>query len=122
MAKLPPIDVPAYWIRDLLHRGRRDEALAKLDAAIASGKAGAKTRALAEYLRTAKRGRQPFGATHLWYDIGIDNDEMREAGLSYADRMDKLGAKYMLAKTQIETAIAKFEAGMAAIGEENRDD
>ncbi|WFU89018.1 hypothetical protein QA644_08240 [Rhizobium sp. CC1099] len=121
MAKLPPIDVHAYWVRNLLHRGKRPEALARLNAAIDSGKAGPETIALADYLANAKRGRQPFGATYLWYEIGIDNDEMRAAGIAYDERMDRLGGRYMLAKTQIETAVAKFEASMDAVRNEERD-
>lgn len=120
MAKIPPIDVQAYWIRDLLHRGRRQEALDRLQTIMASGKAGTETVALAEYLATAKRGRQPFGATHLWYEIGTDNDELRDSGASYEERMSKLGSRYMLARTQIETAIAKFEAAMEEIRSDDR--
>ncbi|TCU13087.1 hypothetical protein [Rhizobium sullae] len=120
MAKLPPIDTEAFWIRDLLHRGKRADALARLRAVIDAGRAGPEAKALAEYLATAKRGRQPFGATHLWYEIGIDNDEMRTAGVGYEERMDKLGGRFMLAKTQIETAVAKYEASMDALREEAR--
>ncbi|WP_455873075.1 hypothetical protein [Rhizobium yanglingense] len=58
--------------------------------------------------------------THLWYDIGIDNDDLRTAGVGYEERMDKLGGRYMLAKTQIETAVAKYEASMDALREEGR--
>jgi hypothetical protein len=115
VAKLPPIDVNAFWIRDLLHRGQREEALTRLERVIATGRAGAETLALAEFLKRAKRGRPPFGATHLWYSIGAENDEMRCAGATYEQRMDRLGAKYMLARTQVETAVAKYEAGMEAI-------
>lgn len=120
MAKLRGIDIQAYWIRDLLHRGKRKEALKRLSEIMATGQAGAETIGLADYLASAKRGRQPFGATHLWYDIGIENDEMREAGTSYEERMSALGVKYMLAKTQIETAVAKFEAAMDAIRTDER--
>ncbi len=31
--------------------------------------------------------------THLWYDIGIDNDDLRTAGVGYEERMDKLGGR-----------------------------
>jgi len=82
---------------------------------MATGHARSDTLALAAYLRSAKRGRQPFGATHLWHEIGIDNDEMRTAGLSYEERMARLGGRHMLARTQVETAIAKFEAAMDAV-------
>lgn len=118
MAKLPPIDVTAFRIRDLLHRGKRDEAVKMLNATIQAGRAGAETLALADYLQNAKRGRQPFGATHLWHEIGIDNDEMRSAGLNYDQRMEKLGVRYMLAKTQIETAVGKYEAALDAVRED----
>ena len=119
MAKLPPVDLNAIWIRDLLHRGRRDEARARLQTVIASGKAGPETRALADYLDSAKRGRQPFGASHLWYEIGIANDELRDAGVTYAERLAQLGVNYIMAERQVETAIAKFEAAMEIIRTEN---
>lgn len=110
MAKLPPIDVRAHWILDALHRGDRPRALKLIDDAIASGRAGAKTLEIAEYLRSAKRGRQPFGAKHLWWDIGVDNDEMRAAGVGYADRLQRLALKYRLAdESKLKMAIAKYE-------------
>lgn len=115
VAKLPPIDVHAHWIRDLLHRGRREEALDRLHKVLASGKAGAETRALAEYLATAKRGRQPFGARHLWYEIGIDNDDLRAKGMPYAERLAELAARYMIADRQLKAAIARYEAAMDEI-------
>lgn len=123
MAPLPKIDVQAIWIKDLLHRGKRVEALAMLDKAIASGTAGEETIALADYLRTAGKGRQPFGATHLWYFIGTDNDELRHRDVDYDDRLKELGEKYMLNITQIATAIGKYERAIdeiRTIDEENR--
>lgn len=113
MAKLPPIDVRAHWIRDALHRGDRTVALAMIDEAIASGKAGRETLALAEYLRTAKRGRQPFGAKHRWYEIGVDNDEMRDAGKTGEERYATLALKYRINDvSKIKTAIARYERAM----------
>jgi hypothetical protein len=116
MAKLPPIDVPAHWIRILLHQGKREEALAWINDLIASGKAGAETRALAEYLATAKRGRQPFGSKHLWPEIGAENDEMRSAGIPYERRLEELSIKYRLGdQAKVKLAIAKWEAAMEEI-------
>jgi hypothetical protein len=115
MAKLPPIDVQVHWIRDLLHRGRRQEALDRLKAVIATGKAGKPTLELAEYLSSAKRGRQPFGAKHLWPDIGAENDEFRSAGVPYEERLSRLGAKFMLDRPQVATAIAQWESAMDEI-------
>ena len=113
MAKLPPIDVQVFWIRDLLNRGQREQALARLEQVLASGKAGAETLALAEYLRTAKRGRQPFGAKNLWFDIGADNDEMRSKGVSHADRMERLALSYRVNDlAKLKTYIAKYEKCM----------
>ncbi len=113
MAPLPrKFDAQIHGISDLFHSGKRAEALRMLDSAIASGRAGDETKALAEYLRTAKRGRQPFGATHLWYEIGTANEGLRNGGSSYDERMDKLGVRFMLARTQVETAIAKYERAM----------
>lgn len=120
MAKLPPIDAELIWIRDLLHGGKRPEALARLDAHIAKGTASAEAIALRDSLRSAKRGRQPFGGSHLWHDIGADNDEMRTDGVTYAARMDHLAAKYMLGTTRIETAIAKYEHAMKLNRQENQ--
>jgi hypothetical protein len=116
MAKLPPIDVPAHWIRNLLHHGKREEALAWINDLIASGKAGAETRALAEYLATAKRGRQPFGSKHLWPEIGAENDELRSAGVSYEQRLEMLSLKYRLGdKTKVKIAIARWEAALEEV-------
>lgn len=122
MAPLPKMDLNIFWIKDMLHRGRRAEALAMLDKAIANGTAGDETLALAEYLRTAGKGRQPFGATHLWYNIGQDNDELRDAGISYDERCEELGRRYDLNKTQISTSLGKYERAVekiCAIDEEN---
>lgn len=113
MAKLPRIDPGGRWLRDLLHSGRREEALQRIEALIQAGKAGDETKKLAAYLASAGRGRQPFGGTHLWYEIGMDNEIMRDDGASYAERMAKLTGQYMLAQTQVETAIAKYERAMA---------
>jgi hypothetical protein len=126
MAPLPkPFDARVHWIREKLHLGLRTEAVAMIEAAVAAGSAGADTLALAQYLSTAKRGRQPFGTTHLWYEIGLDNDELREAGVGYEGqdgRMERLGRKYQLNPRQIEAAVAKFERAMdeaRAVDEEN---
>ncbi len=108
MAKLPPIDLPAIWIRDALNRGDREKALRLLDEAIAAGRAGPSTLELAGYLRGAKRGRQPFGASYLWWDIGRDSDELAEQGMTRESRLEALGVRYMLAPRQVETALAKY--------------
>jgi len=125
MAPLPrPFDARAIWIKDKLHRGLRAEALAMIEKAVAEGTAGAETLELARYLATAKRGRQPFGATHLWVDIGADNDELRAAGIGYEERMAQLGARYMLDARQVETAVATYERvtdDVRVIDEENRE-
>ena len=125
MAPLPKkFDARAHWIRDLLHQGNRDEALALLNDAVASGRAGAETRALAEYLATAKRGRQPFGAKYRWIEIGQDNDEWRSEGMSYEHRLNRLALKYRLNDpAKIKTAIRRYEVACEetrAIDEENR--
>lgn len=125
MAPLPrKFDARAHWIRDALHHGDRKRALSMLDDAIASGKAGNETIALAEYLRAAKRGRQPFGAKHLWYDIGLDNDMLRDQGMSHADRMAELSRKYhVYDESKLRTWCAKYERTMEeirTIDEENR--
>jgi hypothetical protein len=122
MAKLPPIDTQAHWIRDLLHRGRRNEALARINRAIAQGSAGRETLELAEYLASAKRGRQPFGSKHLWPDIGIENDEMREAGMSREERLRALSIKYRMGDpAKVATAIATYEKAIS-FSLEDRDD
>jgi hypothetical protein len=116
MAKLPPIDLDAIWIKDDLHRGRRADALARIEAAIADGRAGPETIAIAERLRTAKRGRQPYGAKHLWWEIGVENDIMRDAGVSYAERLEKLALMFRLNdEAKLKTAIAEYEQAYDAI-------
>ena len=113
MARLPSIDLAAFWIRDMLNRGDREAALARIAALVESGKAGAGTRALADYFAKAGRGRQPFGAAHRWMEIGAENDIMRGAGVSHAERVDRLAEKYHLADvSKIKTAIATWERAM----------
>jgi len=124
MANLPPIDLDAIWIKDDLHRGKREQALARIESAIADGRAGPETLAIAERLRTAKRGRQPYGAKHLWWEIGVENDLLRDAGVSYAERLEKLALVFHLNdEAKLKTAIAEFERvrdEIKRIDEENR--
>jgi len=111
MAKFPKVEVSAILAREELNRGRREKGLEFL------AKAG--DGPIAQELRAAvkRRGRQPFGAKHLWWEIGAVNDEMRSAGIGYEDRRKKLGAKYMLDVTQVATALAKYERAAAEIRE-----
>ncbi|PBB94951.1 MULTISPECIES: hypothetical protein [unclassified Mesorhizobium] len=114
MAPLPKkFDAKAHQIRDLLHAGLRLEALQLLESVIASGSAGADTMELASFLRSAPRGRQPFGAKHRWAEIGAENDELRSAGMSYEARLAALSVKYRLGdESKVKAAIAKYEAAM----------
>ncbi|MDX8495862.1 hypothetical protein RFN29_30405 [Mesorhizobium sp. VK22B] len=106
-------EAEAHQIRDLLHAGLRVEALQMLEAVIAGGSAGADTMELANFLRSASRGRQPFGARHRWTEIGAENDELRSAGMNYEDRLTALSVKYRLGdESKVKTAIAKYEAAM----------
>tara|TARA_A100001391_G_scaffold12331_3_gene7261 strand:+ start:6863 stop:7219 length:357 start_codon:yes stop_codon:yes gene_type:complete len=118
MAKLPKIEIKALWAQDELHRGNREKALAYL----AEAGDGPLARELRE--ATKKRGRQPFGASHLWWDIGIDNDVMRQAGKSYAERLKELSRTYRIYdEAKLKTAIAKYERAadeLHALEEENR--
>ncbi|TGV89763.1 hypothetical protein EN792_006285 [Mesorhizobium sp. M00.F.Ca.ET.149.01.1.1] len=111
MAKLPPIEVRAILARDELHRGKahREKALAFL--------AEAGDGPLAQELRAAvsKRGRQPFGAKHRWWEIGVDNDDLRDIGMGYEERRIELAARYMLDVTQIATALGKYERAIEEI-------
>jgi hypothetical protein len=119
MAKLPPIDTQAHWIREMLHKGQREEARVRIIELLATGRAGAETQKLAAEVFAAKRGRQPYGAKHLWFEIGQDNEELRDAGKSYEERMMELGGRYLLAKNALEIAIAKYESAMIEIRAEN---
>lgn len=126
MAPLPfKFDPVFFVVRDLLNRGERAEAIDRIKEAKRAGTAGAETLKLADYLATAKRGRQPFGSKHLWYDIGRDNDCLRSEGMKYEDRIQKLSEKYRLGdKSKLKTAIAEYERGMEEtrrINDENRD-
>jgi hypothetical protein len=118
MAKLPKIEIKALWARDELHKLNREEGLVLL-AEAGDGPIARELRAA-----TAKRGRQPFGASHRWWDIGIDNDEMRDAGVPHAERMRRLALQYRLNDdSKLKTAIAKYERAMEeyrAISDENR--
>ncbi|TIV73080.1 MAG: hypothetical protein E5V89_02235 [Mesorhizobium sp.] len=111
MSKLPPIEVKAILARDELHRGKthREKAL-KFLAEAGDGP-------LARELRVAvsKRGRQPFGSTHRWWEIGVDNDELRDLGIGYEERRVALAARFMLDVTQIATALAKYERALEEI-------
>lgn len=113
MAKLPPIDFGLRTVTDLLHRGKREEAVVELHRLEKAGKASPALISLKLKLHSAKRGRPPFGATRLWSEIGAQNDYLRSKAMPYKDRMDALGARYMLRKTQVETAIAKYEKAKA---------
>lgn len=118
MAKLPKIDVEAIWIRDLLNRGKnfRQAAKARAAAAVASGKAGEETKKLAAELATTKRGRQPYGAKHRWIEIGQDNEDMLEAGLSDRERFAIISKKYHLNdESEIKTAIAKYRRAIEIV-------
>jgi len=103
MAKLPKIEIKALWALDELHKGNRRKALQFL--------AEAGDGPIAEELRatTKKRGRQPFGRSHLWWEIGIDNEDLTQRGFGYETRLEKLGAEYMLHPRQIEDALSKYE-------------
>ncbi len=115
MAKLI-IDTAAFWACDALHRGNRERALSIIGAAVESGNASLEILALAEFLRTARRGRQPFGAKHLWYEIGSDNEEMRDSGMAGAARYNALALLYRINDhSKLKTAIAKFERTMAVV-------
>lgn len=114
---MPPLkfDARLIWIKDDLHAGRRQDALAKIDAAMASGTATPELQALADYLSSAKRGRQPFGAKHRWIEIGQRNDELRDEGMSHADRMAALALEFRLNdEAKIKTAISTWERATAA--------
>lgn len=104
MAKLPPFEVRAIWAKDELNKGKanREKALRFL--------AEAGDGPLARELRASinKRGRQPFGAKHRWWDIGTENDDLTAQGMGYEDRVAELGARFMLHPRQIEEAIAKY--------------
>lgn len=120
MAKLPPIEVKALWALEELHKGKphREKALSFLREA-GDGP-------LARELRDTvnRRGRQPFGGTHRWWDIGVDNDDLVLQGMDYDDRCVVLGHKFMLNPRQIESALAKYNRAVdeiRAIAEENRD-
>lgn len=115
MAPLPKMDLLAIKIKDLLHLGKREDALSMIEKATAEGTAGEETMKIAEYLRIAGKGRQPFGKTHLWYQIGVVNDELRDAGMGYDDRCEELGKLYGLNKTQISTALGKYERALDEI-------
>ena len=117
MAPLPkPFDAKVHWIKDLLHHGKRAEALVMLEKALADGTAGEETKALAEYLRAAKKGRQPFGMKHLWFDIGRDDEDMQQQGISRPERMAALKAKYKVYdETKFSTWINMYERAMDEI-------
>ncbi len=90
--------------------------MARLQAVLATGKAGAETLKLADYLATAKRGRQPFGARHLWFEIGRDNDDMRTKGVSLEERLQHLALEYHMSdRSKLQAAIAEYEKVMAEV-------
>ncbi|MDT3379197.1 hypothetical protein RNI52_17830 [Labrys neptuniae] len=124
MAKLGfTFDAAAHWIKKDLHRGRREEALARIAELIESGRAGTETRALAEQLAKAGKGRQPFGAKHLWIEIGEENERLRDAGIGYDERLAKLGGIYLLSARHLKTALRTYRVAMEEvrrIDEENR--
>jgi hypothetical protein len=123
MGKLPLVDLPAIWARDALNRGDRERGLAIIRKAVETGKAGPDTLALAEI--TSKRGRQPFGKKHLWYDIGQRNDELIAADWSYEARITELKKFGIADPHEIAKVLAKYNRAvedLRRIEEENRDD
>ncbi|MDX0426824.1 hypothetical protein [Sinorhizobium medicae] len=113
MAKLPKIDFEAMRIRDMLNRGERTEAKARVLSLLAEGKAGSDAQKIAAELFGAKRGKPAYGAKHRWHEIGQDNDLWRDEGVPYAERMARLSLKYRLNdESKIRAAIARYEAGM----------
>jgi len=112
MVKLPPVEIAAINARDELNRGNREKGLEFL--------AQAGDGPIARELRAAvqKRGRQPFGAKHLWWNIGHDNDELTRLGVSREDRLETLSVKYRLGdKSKIATALAKYNKALEEIRE-----
>ena len=120
MAKLPPIEIRAHWAHDDLDKGKvhREKALSFLREA----GDGPLARELRDTVK--KRGRQPFGAMHRWWDIGVDNDQLEGAGIGRQERLDRLAVSYMLNPRQVETALAKYNRAIdeiRAVAGENRD-
>jgi hypothetical protein len=104
MAKLPPIEIKAIWARQELNMGKahRDKALAFLREA-GDGPIAQELRTI-----TARKGRQPFGSSHLWWEIGIRKEELLADGVGYYAGCKQLGVEFMLEARQIETALAKY--------------
>lgn len=106
-------DPVANEIRDLLNRGQRAEALTLFESAKVEGRCSREMDELEIYLKGARRGRQPFGAKHLWIEIGSDNDSLRSDGVSYAERLEKLSLKYRMSdESKIKMAISKYERAL----------
>jgi hypothetical protein len=100
---------------DLLHAGRRGEAVAALEAAEAAGTCKAGALGLLTSLRSAGRGRQPYGARHRWYEIGTENAVLRDQGVPYAERLQRLASKFRLGdQSKVATAIAVYERAREA--------
>lgn len=112
MAKLPRMEIKVTWARDELHKGNREKALEFL--------ASAGDGPLANELRSivSKKGRQPFGSSHRWWEIGVSNDEMRQAGVPYEERLNRLSVEFRLGDpTKVKTAIGKYERLYAELRE-----
>ena len=110
MASLTGFDAIYLRAMSLLHEGRRVEAVALLEDAERGGKMRPPARDLLRYLRTAPRGRQPFGAKHRWIEIGEENEALRDLGVPYEERLSVLAVKYRLGdRSKVATAIATFE-------------
>lgn len=110
MAKLPQLEIVVSWAWDELHRGNRKKALELL----AKAGDGPGARELRELVK--KRGRQPFGAKHLWWDIGVENDLMRSQGVSYAERLERLALQFRYNDiSKLKTAINAYEVAREEI-------
>lgn len=110
MANLLGVDLICIRATDLLNAGQRAEAIALLEDGERRGVLKDPGQELLRYLRTATRGRQPFGAKHRWIEIGEDNEALRDRGVPYEERLDRLSVKYRLGdRSKVATAIATYE-------------
>jgi hypothetical protein len=111
MSPLPKsFDLVAIRLRRMIIEKRRPEAKRLALDALAKGKASAQVQKIAADLFGGKRGRPVSGAKHRWMEMGEINDDMRDAGKSYEQRLAYLKKKFHVGTDKtIKLALAKYE-------------
>lgn len=112
MAPLPkPFDVEAHFLRrQLLLKGQRDAVRKRVNEILTEGRTRPDIQALADELDQKGRGRPATGAKYQWLEMGEMNDEMKEQGLPYKERLHRLSLRFQISDvSKIKTYLKKYK-------------